>query len=206
MNLAIVRASAIKRTPFNPTGRTDARRIKDLAASVTEIGIQVPLLVTRDMRLVDGNRRLACAEALGLEQVPVVFTDQDPMRVYGDVNSTNRKMTSSESLHVYIKEPDAVYSKSRAKFDAMSLVVGPERVALLAKKGKSYQTYAQALKIAAYCDMADDEEFICEALDWLVASNSTYMARTAMEDEVDPEMLRTCVRSDKSLRRDWSAS
>jgi len=47
-------------------------QLRELAAGINRLGFLVPLLVDEELALVSGHARLAAAELLGLEQVPVV--------------------------------------------------------------------------------------------------------------------------------------
>jgi hypothetical protein len=57
-----------------------------LIQSIREYGIQEPLVLSKDMRLLSGHRRLAAARYLGLEEVPVRF---DPV-TFDDLSSDRK--------------------------------------------------------------------------------------------------------------------
>ena len=66
--------------PHQPRTRFDTAELADLAASVREVGILQPLLVTRgtpphDYILIAGERRLLAARQAGLETVPVIVRE-----------------------------------------------------------------------------------------------------------------------------------
>jgi len=50
------------------------RDLGDLIESIREYGIQMPLLVSFDDRIISGHRRLAAARILGLEVVPTILS------------------------------------------------------------------------------------------------------------------------------------
>ena len=60
-------------TPYagNPK-QHDADQISRIAASITEFGFNVPVLVDDDCRIVSGHGRVLAAKKLGLEQVPTI--------------------------------------------------------------------------------------------------------------------------------------
>lgn len=53
-------------------GRTDYGDIVELAESIREKGIIVPLIVAKDGTLIAGHRRYKAAKSIGLEEVPVI--------------------------------------------------------------------------------------------------------------------------------------
>jgi ParB family chromosome partitioning protein len=71
---------SLKPNPLNPRGDVDASGLDDLAASIHAQGVLQPLLITPDGVVVAGHRRLAGARMAGLEQVPVVVRDLDPVQ------------------------------------------------------------------------------------------------------------------------------
>jgi len=66
MKLVNLKVDRIKPSPFNPPVRTDRMnsKYKALRRSVKRVGILVPLSVTNDYTLIDGNRRLEIAKEL----------------------------------------------------------------------------------------------------------------------------------------------
>lgn len=73
----MVATSSIERNPLNPRLYFNEERLEWLRASIQEVGILVPLIVfEREAKagayvLLDGERRLRCAEELSLVEVPV---------------------------------------------------------------------------------------------------------------------------------------
>jgi len=61
----------IELTGLNPRKDFDDASLKELAASISEKGIIQPLTVTKDHRLIAGERRLRAAKLLGMKTVPV---------------------------------------------------------------------------------------------------------------------------------------
>src|SRR5262249_15910649 len=57
--------------------------LKDLAASIREKGVLVPLVLTEDNYILSGHRRFAAAKLAGLREVPCV-TQEGVQRVLGE--------------------------------------------------------------------------------------------------------------------------
>jgi ParB family transcriptional regulator, chromosome partitioning protein len=75
-----VPASAIAPNPKQPRSRFDDETLKELAASIREVGILQPIVVRRagqGYEVVTGERRLRAAKLAGLATVPVVLRDSD---------------------------------------------------------------------------------------------------------------------------------
>lgn len=64
----------LKRYPQN--ARTHSKeQVQQIAASIQEFGFTNPVLARADLTLIAGHGRLAAAEELGLEEVPVIILD-----------------------------------------------------------------------------------------------------------------------------------
>ena len=75
-----VPANAIAPNPKQPRSRFDDDTLKELAASIREVGILQPIVVRRTAQgyeVVTGERRLRAAKLAGLATVPVVLRDSD---------------------------------------------------------------------------------------------------------------------------------
>ncbi len=72
----------IRKNPENPRKHFKESQLDELAESIDENGVLVPVVVYRDpeddkkYRLVDGERRWRCAVRLGLETVPAIVVDK----------------------------------------------------------------------------------------------------------------------------------
>ena len=72
--------ASLKPNPLNPRGDVDGSGLDELGASIRAQGVLQPLLITPAGVVVAGHRRLAAARIAGLEQVPVVVRDLDPVQ------------------------------------------------------------------------------------------------------------------------------
>jgi ParB family transcriptional regulator, chromosome partitioning protein len=75
-----VPATAIAPNPKQPRSRFDDETLRELAASIREVGILQPIVVRKagdGYEVVTGERRLRAAKLAGLATVPVVLRDSD---------------------------------------------------------------------------------------------------------------------------------
>jgi ParB family chromosome partitioning protein len=82
--------------------RTDLGDIRALADSIESIGLLHPVVVTPDLRLVAGRRRLAAMRALGWTEGPVRIVDNlteaaDILRAEADENTCRKDYTPTEA-------------------------------------------------------------------------------------------------------------
>jgi len=72
--------ATLQPNPLNPRTEIQTSGLEELAASIRAQGVLQPLLVTPQGVVVAGHRRLAAARLAGLETVPVLVHDLDPVR------------------------------------------------------------------------------------------------------------------------------
>ena len=101
----------LKTNPFSLSVYGDpVAEIDDLLESVRTHGVLVPIVVVRQLsgwEVVSGHRRLACAQALGMESVPCeVRNFASPSAIHRAVLEYNRQRTKTFSQRM--READAL--------------------------------------------------------------------------------------------------
>ena len=205
LDLRYIETSKLVPAPFNPPGRVDMRRLdnKMLAASILVKGVMTPLLVTprRDGRFttMEGNRRLAICVRVGIDKVPcIVVKDLKPEDLYVHANIRSN-LTQNDILHVYLKKPDAVAPKHRARLSKMESTVGRDTLQAIKKWGGSPATYSQARAVTRYLREDPDGGFTKTVLDWLMLNNQTKAARQAMDNQVPAAQIRRAIAENRPL-------
>lgn len=99
MSADTVRIDAIR---VEDRARREYRNIDSLAASIQELGLLHPPVVTRDLRLVAGGRRVEAVKALGWDMVPVTVADDLTdtaalLQAESDENTEREPLTLSEA-------------------------------------------------------------------------------------------------------------
>ena len=195
-----VRIADLKQAKFNPAQRTGPRAIAPLVNSIGKIGLMYPILIGKDYGIIDGHRRVAAYKELGLETIPAIIKvgDSSDEEVYADVNWTARKMSGNEALQVYLKEPKAINTFFRNRFDRMVEVLGMPRVRQMAKQGMTFQIYLIACKIAAYC--SQDATSVPAIVDWLMKHQPVGMVMSAMASGQSPAPIIKACKAGRTLK------
>lgn len=99
MSADTVRVDAIR---VEDRARTEYRNIDSLAGSIETLGLLHPPVVTPDLRLIAGGRRLEAVKALGWEFVPVTVADNLTetaalLQAESDENAEREPLTLSEA-------------------------------------------------------------------------------------------------------------
>jgi ParB family chromosome partitioning protein len=95
-----------KNQPRKKTGFGN-EEIQELANSIKEVGMIVPILIQKDNLIIDGERRWRAAKLIGLKKVPVVYNDNltEVQRLeYQLIASLNATSCAEEEIAPKIKE------------------------------------------------------------------------------------------------------
>ena len=99
--ILVVPVNTIRHTTYNPLSRTkEGVKLKRLIESVAKSGIIYPILITADRNVVDGNRRLAAARAVGLENIDCIICSLEPDEAFRTVNTTAEKIAGKGWLEI----------------------------------------------------------------------------------------------------------
>ena len=203
MQLTKMNPNKIQHAQWNPVSRTNEKSLRDLLDDIKEHGIQKPLDVTEDGLLLDGHRRLWCAEALKIKTVPVLVHKTDPASWYQRHNDRrlNKPLSPAEWLEVYIQggEPPQLIKR---KIQKLEEIVGLEQMEAFAGMGISPAIYDLGKHVARYCDK-DEPQFIKSAIQWLVGLKQNFAVRAAMRDCAPPEVIVQAIDNDGRLEHTW---
>jgi len=105
--------------------RKDLGDLRELVASIKEIGIIEPLIIDQDCTLIAGHRRLAAAKAAGLKTVPTVVHDGGGFEVAMAENLQRKELTPIEEAEAY-----AEHVKKKGSVEVLARCLGkkPEYV------------------------------------------------------------------------------
>jgi hypothetical protein len=184
----IVRVEDVVAAPYNPPGRTAEKALKQLLASMEDIGLLYPVLIDDGKNLIDGHRRLACAKLLGWEEIAAITLprhDVHPDKAYASVNVTARKMGGNDALAVWLKNPQAVHRKQAALFEQMRDDVG-------------IGLYRTARELARHIGQ-DGPGFIRKAFVWLMDHATVGQVTKAMEAGESPQVFLDAISRGKGI-------
>jgi ParB family chromosome partitioning protein len=154
--------SAIRPNKRQPRSSFPEAGIKELAASITEVGILQPLVVrstSSGFELIAGERRLRAAKEAGLERVPVLIRqagENESMELALVENLQRENLSPLETAAAYQALMDGFgltkeqlahrLGKSRAAVtNTLRLTHLPERIRALLGEGKLSEGHARAL-------------------------------------------------------------
>ena len=163
--LSLVAISKLKPAKYNPGSRT--KQLGSLMKSIEEVGLLVPILVTKHNSVVDGHRRLAACKELGWEEIPCIVVEGDPATLFAHASQNVRKLSGNETLVAYLMEENAIATRMRVALNNAEEVLGRKKLEAMAKRGLSYRTFRIARQIAREADR-ETPAMLRKATDWLI--------------------------------------
>jgi ParB family chromosome partitioning protein len=140
--------------------QTDPEKVQALAQSIGDIGLQHPIGVTCERKLIHGRHRLEALRLLGCEQIPALIHDMDDLHAelaeideniqrsqlspLDEFNALRRRKQIYEELHPETRQHKAGgHAKHGSTSDRMSFAEDTAR-----KTGKSRRTIERSVAIA----------------------------------------------------------
>lgn len=117
MSADVVRVDAIR---VEDRARVEYRNIDSLAGSIEALGLLHPPVITPDLRLIAGGRRLEAVKALGWETVPVTVADNlgtldALLQAEADENAEREPLTLSEKSALARRIEEALRPIAKAR-------------------------------------------------------------------------------------------
>lgn len=200
--VTVVKISDLVKAGWNPPKRTEKGKYKALMSSIEKIGLIYPILVTKDLGVLDGHRRLASCVDLGMEEVPVLFACPPegvlPQQVFAEVNAYSLHLQGNDVLHVYLHDKSALTSLQLGKAEEAEQVLGRAMLNKLEKAGLSLQAYIWAKKVADYCDRFNPG-FIQKVVEWILLYRSSAI-RIALAIKMPAHELEMAILKKKPIK------
>jgi hypothetical protein len=158
---------------FNPSSRTEEKRLKYLKASMEEHGFLpiYPIIVNEEGVIADGHRRWTVAKLLGIDSVPVIYANSGiSLSEYWALNPIAEPLTATEVLEAYTKGLTHIPRRHADMIRLLQAALGGkgELKKLFAKGKFTPAVYQLAKRFVNKIDRGDDMEFLTKTIVWIV--------------------------------------
>jgi uncharacterized protein YihD (DUF1040 family) len=198
----MVCVSEIIAAPFNPPDRTEEEKLAELEASIKQYGILDPLKVSRDMRLIDGHRRLTCAKHLKMIEVPCIVLALGLQEGWTELNKTAMPLNSKQYVYAVGSGLDEAYltSPMRRKMRTLQNVLGEDFIPL-SQQGISLTVLDMARKVAKYLGYESPypDSVMKEIIVWMVKHKMQTPVRNAIKFGIKKSTLQSAIKNDNPL-------
>ena len=153
----------LARIKVGPRFREDPGDVASLAASIRAVGLLHPIVISHDLGLITGARRLAACRALGIRKIPVTIVSLNSearLRAELDENACRLDFTPSEMVAIKravedrLRTPQHVHEDGRDRETfAVSGRTFDKAAAIVGVSGRTLEK-AEAVVVAAEADPA----------------------------------------------------
>lgn len=202
-----VKRDSLKPAPWNPPIRVQLSYLRALRESMSNDGFWsfAPILVDRNGTIIDGHRRWTVAGLLHIEEVPVVIVDEDAQVIWAQFNDTHMALSGAQVMQAVANGLNARPARHAAMLARLEEVVGKEGIQYLSEANKSPYIINQAIRIATYCGLEDDNPFIGLVVYWLVEHRKmNQIVSQAIKENIDPSLVERRIRSNRPLTLEYA--
>lgn len=191
----------LKGASYNPPHRGRDKGITHLIKSMADIGQIDPVTVDKNMRLINGHRRVAAAKELGWDEITVLVYagEASAEQVYAQVNATALKLSGHQNLQVFLKNPNAVTERARNNFTRAAERFGVPLLKELSSKGMSLNILKTASRVANYLDIEDDKQ-VKQIAKWLILYRNSRMVHSYIEMQQAAHPLLLAIKGNKAMK------
>lgn len=198
-----VGVDALKPARFNPTKRTMPKNLGGLMGSIASNGMPVPIVITENMEVGDGHRRLACAKALKWPTVPaVVWKGKTAQEIWSILNAHQMSMTPAQWLEAVvcgmsIDQPEIPRSLANTIRELLD-ILDDETVWQIVEEGKS----PEILKTAKFVNNKigwSDKEHTVKTIQWFLAFDGQAKARAVITGGYEIDILAECIENNRDF-------
>ena len=102
----LIKISELKQAAHNPASRVKSGNLTKLKESVSEYGLINPIKITSDGEIIDGHRRVAVFQKLGIIEIAATVENADREendKIFTTLNTTSRPNKNKDWLEIGMK-------------------------------------------------------------------------------------------------------
>ena len=209
-----VKLKDLSYNPLNPATRTIPGKLRNIVKSIRKMGVIQPPIVTNDLEIVDGHRRVTASRIIdnkGEIDVLVIphSMKKDKARVneiFVEASSNMNKISSSQELEMYLKPGGRhlVRQKTLNDIEALKAIAGRPFLQRVKDKGHSPTTYMHVLKIyKEYTSVTSDAD-LRKVLYYVANVSNASRFRAALDYCIPVEALHAAINNKEELSLAWN--
>ena len=182
-SIRMIDLAEIKAAGFNPPDRVDRQNLRALRDAILQAGeIINPVILSRDLQIIDGHRRVAVARDLAWTAVPALVVEYGLQEGWAILNGSTRPITPGDWLSAAAHGMDTRYmpKKHADKIEKLRSLVDNDGLLMLAERKKSTWLLTQVISISrAVGD--ESSEYMADVVRWIAKHNMQFAVRLALK-------------------------
>ena len=198
----------IKESKFNPTVRTsrDSLGYKALRANIKTHGLITPVVLSKNLVVIDGHRRLNCLKDLGVKKVNAIVhetvTNRNYDKMFVAANENSMTITPSQEAERYLAGAK-ISEKTKNVITELERVGGRPFIKRIVADRKSPMTYFIALQQFQSYTKQTKRSVLRKVVYWMLNIGSAYKLKSAMGDFIPVDLLTNAIETRTSFTKDW---
>ena len=200
--------------PLNPATRTIPSKLRGMVRSIKKMGIIQPPIVTSDLVIVDGHRRITAYHIIDKDgELDVIVLPHSMKKdkakfneIFVEASSNMNKISSSQELEMYLKPGGRhlVRQKTLNDIEALKAVGGNNFLLRIKDKGHSPTTYMHVLRLyKEYTNVTTNKE-LRKVLYYVVNVSNARRFRAALDYCIPVEALHAAINNKEELSLAWN--
>ena len=198
----------IKESKFNPTIRTNksCSRYRALRRNIKVNGLLSPLILSKNLVVIDGHRRLSCLKDLGHKKVNTIVHDTVTNRNYDKMfvaaNEDSIRITPAQEAERYLAGA-AISKHTLNMITELEKIGGRPFIKRIVADKKSPTTYYIALKQFQNYTKHVKRSVLRKVVYWMLNVGSAYQLKNAIGEFIPVEMLMEAVETKTTFTKKW---
>ena len=200
--------------PLNPATRTTPSKLKGMVNSIKKMGIIQPPIVTSDMVIVDGHRRITAYHIIKNDgELDVIVLPHSMKRdkakfneIFVEASTNMQKISTSQELEMYLKPGGRhlVRQKTLNDIEALKAIGGRGFLLRVKDKGHSPTTYMHVLRLyKEYTNVTSDKE-LRKVLYYVANVSNARRFRAALDYCIPVHALQAAIDAKEELSLVWN--
>ena len=209
-----VKLKDLSYNPLNPATRTIPSKLKGMVRSIKKMGIIQPPIVTSDLYIVDGHRRITASHIIDSDGELDVLVLPHSMKkdrhkfneIFVEASTNMHKISTSQELEMYLKPGGKHLVRQRTLNDIEALrAIGGRNFLLRVKdKGHSPTTYMHVLRLyKEYTNVTSDKE-LRKVLYYVANVSNARRFRAALDYCIPVSELHGAIDAKEELSLAWN--
>tara|TARA_Y100000034_G_scaffold28621_1_gene34416 strand:- start:834 stop:1469 length:636 start_codon:yes stop_codon:yes gene_type:complete len=200
--------SEIKPSSFNPPIRT-AKGINGLKNNIENNGLLQPILVDKNMIIIDGHRRRECLIQLGIEEVAIIQTEENIKHDDLFIATCSDTLSLNGNQHLWrymegMQVPDAHYKRIKDIEKWLGVTRAHGLFRNLIEDGKSHSTYHYAMQLYREYTGRKTKKQMSELVYYMLNIDAPTRVKVAILNFIPINILIDSVESKKKISFNFS--
>tara|TARA_Y100000310_G_scaffold309025_1_gene352715 strand:- start:363 stop:998 length:636 start_codon:yes stop_codon:yes gene_type:complete len=199
---------SINLSKYNPPIRTE-KGINGLLKNISENGLLQPILVDKNMTVIDGHRRMACLKKLGFSEVPVIQIQEEVKHDDLFLATCSDTMALNGNQHLWrymqgMKVPKGHFKRIKHIEEWIGVMRAHGLFRRLIEEGRSHGTYEYAMSLYRDYTGRTNKKEMTKLVYYMLNVDAPTHVKSAIMNFIPAEVLKECIDTKSKISFEFS--